>query len=140
MRIKQSNEGKITYKEFRNKVERFMKKTEIRDFCREYCKGKCCCNVKKKCGRSCEKGKMPITCSLFICEDLANLLGLKKYYILAEKIIWKQPEENRWKPIKIKIEKEEEDLLKLLKRLNKDRVNTKLVSLRQIAYLINAKC
>ena len=129
-----------SFREFKREINRFMKTTGIRDFCREYCKGKCCCEVKKKCGESCKTGKMPITCSLFICEDLANLLGLKKYHILAEKIIWKQPVENRWKPIKIKIEKEEEDLLKLLKRLNKDRVNTKLASLRQIAYLIKAKC
>jgi len=129
-----------SFREFKREINRFMKTTGIRDFCREYCKGKCCCNVRKNCGESCKTGKMPITCSLFICEDLANLLGLKKYHILAEKIIWKQPVENRWKPIKIKIEKEEEDLLKLLKRINKDRVNTKLASLRQIAYLIKAKC
>ena len=129
-----------SFKEFEKEINRFMENTGIRDFCRKYCKGKCCCNVRKECGRSCENGKMPVTCSLFICYELADLLGLKKYHNLAEKIIWKQPEENRWKPKKIKIEKEEEDLLKLLKRLNKGKVGMKLASLKQIIYLINAKC
>lgn len=129
-----------SFREFKKEINKFMVDSGIRDFCRDYCKGKCCCEVRKECGESCKTGKVPITCSLYVCYSLAHLLGLEKYYDLAERIINKQPEEDQWKPRRIKIGKEEEELLKLLKCLNRDKIDKKLEHLKQIIYMLNMKC
>jgi len=116
-----------------------MENTGIRDFCREYCKGNCCCTVRKECGESCKSGKLPITCSLFICPAMAGVLGLGKYYDLSEKIICKQAENERWKPKRIKIGEDELKLLKLLERLNWDKVSVRLAYLKDIIEWVKLK-
>ena len=126
-----------SFEEFEKEINRFMESTGIRNFCRKYCKGKCCYNARKVCGRSCEKGKVPITCSLFVCEALAGVLRLKKYKYLSETIILKQ--HDRWKDKKIKIGEDEEKLLDYLNRIDWRKVSVRLAYLKDVITLVNSK-
>ena len=127
-----------SYKEFEKKINEFMEKTGIREFCREYCKGGCCSSVvfHGRCSKSCMNGKIPINCAMYICTHLANLLNIKTYADLAKKIIFKQPEETLWKPKKIKIGKDEEALLKIIDSLDWQAIMYKVWDLEAIANYI----
>ena len=129
-----------SFEQFEKEVNKFMENTGIRSFCKKHCKGACCCSVKDKCGQSCMNGKVPITCSLFICRELAKLLRLEEYRDLADEIIFTQPELYRWKPIKIKIGKDEEKLLKLIKKLDKNEIRSRLLCLKSIIANLKVKC
>lgn len=63
-------EGKdIPYKQFSVIIRSLLSNSGISDFCRDICKGGCCVGV---CRDRCEQ--VPITCSLYLCGSLFNLL------------------------------------------------------------------
>jgi len=119
-----------SYNEFEKQIDAFMEDSGIRDFCRNYCKGRCCYGVRNTCGEVCKKGKMPATCSLFICEQLAGLLRLERYERLSGNIIFNQRLEDRWRVKRIEIGDDEEKLLKLIKRLNLDKIRLRIAYLK----------
>ena len=64
----------LTYEETLNKVETFMVKSGIREFCTEVCQGHCCdgCyNSKNACHRN--EGRR-LSCSVFLCMNLRDLI------------------------------------------------------------------
>jgi len=127
------------YKEFKDKINAFMEETGIRSFCKEFCKGWCCrsCStIINKCNRVCMDGKIPIDCAMYICKELASLLGLENYKSLADKVIYKRSETIRWKPKRIKIGKDEEALLRLIESLDWNVILNKIFSLRCIMHKI----
>ena len=127
-----------SYKEFEEKINEFMEATGIRSFCREFCKGWCCrsCSTINKCNSICMNGKIPIDCAMYICGELASLLGLENYKSLADKVIYKRPEAIRWKPKRIKIGEDEEALLRHIESLDWNVIINKIFSLRCIMHKV----
>jgi len=81
----------MNYEETLNKVENFMVKSGIREFCTEVCQGYCCGNCynsKNACHRN--EGRR-LSCSVFLCANLRNLIfsshANMKAYIEMERVI-----------------------------------------------------
>jgi len=81
-------------------------------------------------------GKIPIDCAMYICGELASLLGLENYKSLADKVIYKRPEAIRWKPKRIKIGEDEEALLRHIESLDWNVIINKIFSLRCIMHKV----
>lgn len=69
---------KIMKSELEEIVEKFMKETRIREYCTKICKGDCCKSIRcQEC--ILHKRKQPLSCKMYICEDLCYLLDLRNY-------------------------------------------------------------
>jgi len=55
------------------RIENWLEKTGIRDYCKQDCKNHRCC-YGFYCDGFCERP--PLSCSIFLCDDLKRLLGL----------------------------------------------------------------
>jgi len=63
-----------TYKSAVDRMERFMEKTGIRNYCERYCKGYCCSGCYER-DTACHKNEgRRLACSHFICVSLRGLL------------------------------------------------------------------
>ena len=80
----------MNYEEALNKVEYFMNKSGIREFCSETCQGWCCgsCHLSEN---ACHKNEgRRISCSIFLCMELRDLLfnpAEMNEYLEMEKMI-----------------------------------------------------
>jgi len=75
----------LTYDEALEKVNNFMQKSGIRDFCRNECRGACCRTFvdNKLCGvKDSSTCNPPLTCAIALCRELSDLLH--SYGLLAD--------------------------------------------------------
>ena len=69
----------MNYEETLNKVECFMDKSGIREFCSDVCQGYCCGNCYLS-ENACHKNEgRRLSCSVFICGNLSDLLFNSEY-------------------------------------------------------------
>ena len=72
-----------TYEETLDKIEEFMRKSELRDFCTKVCQGHCCQGCFTS-SQACHKNEgRRLSCSIFLCYSLEELVFDK-----AEKVIY----------------------------------------------------
>lgn len=80
-------EGIMDYKETLKEVESFMEKTEIREFCTNFCKGVCClrCYTSEN---SCKGEERRLSCSVWLCNDIRDILKpeLDAYYRIMKSV------------------------------------------------------
>jgi len=77
----------VNYKETLKEAEFFMEKTNIRDLCTNFCKGKCCarCYASED---SCKGEERRLSCSVWLCGELKDILQpeLNNYYGIIDRI------------------------------------------------------
>lgn len=75
----------LTYGETIDLVEKFMIAAEIRRYCTDICKGSCCASCYKDNKEACHKQEgRRLSCSIFICYSLTNLLISEDVSILSK--------------------------------------------------------
>lgn len=64
----------VTYEETLDKVEEFMRKSDLRDFCSDICQG-CCCSDCFTSKNACHKNEgRRLSCSAYLCLNLKTLV------------------------------------------------------------------
>ena len=106
---------KIMKSELEKIVDDFMKETRIREYCTKICKGDCCKSIRcQEC--ILHKRKQPLSCKMYICEDLCYLLNLKNYsehmFDFLEKNFEKRWRNEPDEDVEVEIDKEFLEFLK----------------------------
>lgn len=89
----QNTMGGMSYKKTLLLVERFMIDSNIRKYCSEICKGKCCESCYEKNPYACYRCEgRRLTCSIYLCDSMLNLFSAtdKKFLQWTSKEIKEQ--------------------------------------------------
>ena len=106
---------KIMKSELEKIVDDFMKETRIKEYCTKICKGVCCRDI------GCQEcilhsRKQPLSCKMYVCEDLCYLLNLKNYskhmFDFLEKNFEKRWRNEPDEDVEVEIDKEFLEFLK----------------------------